>query len=152
MATVPVSLQPSGYIKTVNKDGIEVVTDFKLISVSLCLNSPIYTMEEICPNCNGNQFKFLVQGKTCAKCNEKITNEGFSLKMRLEYMCPKCGIRYDPNIVHMEASSTGSFLIKNGVPSCPECNIEMTYVMSSEQEIKSKDDDIIENRFEILDL
>jgi len=72
MAIVPVSLQPSGQITTINKDGIKVVTNFKIAEVSFCVNPPVYEMEEVCPNCGGNKFSYLVQGKTCVRCNEKI--------------------------------------------------------------------------------
>jgi len=68
MATVSVVSQPSGYITSVNQDGVEVVTDFKLLEVSFIPNPPIYKMEKVCPNCSHDEFRYMITGSTCTRC------------------------------------------------------------------------------------
>ena len=76
MATVPLSLQPSGYATTVNQDGVTVVTDFKFIEFSWTLNPPTYRrfLGPKCPHCNGNFFRFIGDeaDARCVSCNNKM--------------------------------------------------------------------------------
>ena len=73
MATV---VQPDGYVKTVNEDGIEVITDFKFTSVSFVANSPIYKsfLGSECPHCGSDFFRFVGSDAICVGCNEKMVH------------------------------------------------------------------------------
>jgi len=73
MAIIPVTSQPSGYIKTINKDGVEVVTDFKIIEASFSPYPPIYKMEKVCPNCSHDEFLYLGD-KVCIRCGYHLIN------------------------------------------------------------------------------
>jgi len=73
MATVPIaSIIPSGYITSVNQDGVKVVTDFKIIEMSFTHSPPIYKMEKECPHCNNDEFAYLVKGQTCTRCGSNV--------------------------------------------------------------------------------
>jgi len=69
-------LQPDGYIKTINEDGIEVITDFKFSEVHFSQNPPTYksTGESMCPRCGGEFFRFIGSDMMCVNCNEKMVH------------------------------------------------------------------------------
>jgi hypothetical protein len=68
-------IQPSGYIKTINDDGTETITDLKFVEVSFTSNPPVYqsTGGLMCPHCGGDHFRYLVgTEEMCVNCNEKM--------------------------------------------------------------------------------
>ncbi len=90
---IPLS-QPDGYIKTTKEDGTKVITNFNFIEIGFGTNPPIYKIEEVCPSCGGNRFRFLIEGRFCVACNEKtvylvkvdLENDDDNIKSRFDIL------------------------------------------------------------------